>query len=45
MLGGIILDRVDFITNLGVVIHSRLSFSRHIDDTVGQVLAMLGFVR
>jgi hypothetical protein len=45
MLGGIILDRVDSITDLGVVMDSRMSFSKHIDVTVGKTLAMVGFVR
>jgi hypothetical protein len=40
---GIILDRVDSITELGVVIDIRMSFSRYI--AVGKVLAMLGFVK
>jgi hypothetical protein len=44
-LKGIILDRVDSITDLGVVMDSRMSFSRHIDVTVGKALAMLGFVK
>jgi hypothetical protein len=34
MLRGIILDRVDSITDLGVVMDSRMSFSRHIDFSV-----------
>jgi hypothetical protein len=38
MLEGIIVDRVDPITVLGVVMDSRMSFSRHIDVTVGQAL-------
>jgi hypothetical protein len=41
MLGGIIL--VDSITDFGVLMDSRMSFSRH--ATVGKVLAMLGFVK
>jgi hypothetical protein len=46
MLRGIILDRVDSITDLGgVVMNSRMSFSRHIDVLVGKALAMLGFVK
>jgi hypothetical protein len=48
MLGGITLDRVDCvdsITDLVVVMHSKMSFSKHIDITVGQALAMLGLVR
>jgi hypothetical protein len=36
MLGGIILDRVDSITDLGVVMNSRMSFSKHIDVSVGK---------
>jgi hypothetical protein len=45
MLEGIILDRVDSITDLEVVIDSKMSFSSHIDVTVGMVLAMLRFVK
>jgi hypothetical protein len=45
MLKVIILDRVDSITDLGVVMDSRMSFSRHIDVTVGKALAMLRFVK
>jgi hypothetical protein len=44
MLGGIVLDRVDSITDLGVVMDRRMSFNiRHMDITVERVLAMLGF--
>jgi hypothetical protein len=35
MLGGIILDRVDFINDLGVIMNSKMSFTGHIDVTVG----------
>jgi hypothetical protein len=42
---GIILDRVDSSTDLGVVMDRRMSFSRHIDVTVGNALTMLGFVK
>jgi hypothetical protein len=45
MLRRIILDRVNSITDLRVVMDSNMSFSRHIDVTVGKALAMLGFVR
>jgi hypothetical protein len=45
MLAGIILDRVDSITDLGVVMDSRMSLSKQIDVTVGKVTAMLGFVK
>jgi hypothetical protein len=45
MLGGIILNRVDSITDLGVVMDSRMSLSKQIDVTVGKALAMLGFVK
>jgi hypothetical protein len=45
MLEGIILDRVDSITDLEVVMDSKMSFSRHIDVTVGMALAMLRFVK
>jgi hypothetical protein len=43
MLQGIILD--NFITDLGVVMDCWMSFSRHIDVTVGKTLAILGFVK
>jgi hypothetical protein len=40
------LDRVDSFTDLRVVMDSRMSFSRHIDVTVGKALEMLmGFVK
>jgi hypothetical protein len=45
MLGGIILDRVDLITDLGVVMDNRMLFCRHIDVTVGKDLAILVFVK
>jgi hypothetical protein len=45
MLGGNILDRVDSINELGVMMDSKMSFTEHIDVTVGKALAMLGFVR
>jgi hypothetical protein len=32
-------------TDLEVVMDSRMSFSRHIDVTVGKALAMLGLVK
>jgi hypothetical protein len=41
MLGGIILDRVD----LGVIMDNKMSFTGHIDVTIGRALAMLGFVK
>jgi hypothetical protein len=40
----IILNRVDSITDLGVVMDSRVSFSGHIDVMVGKALAMLRFL-
>jgi hypothetical protein len=46
ILEDIILDRVtSIITDLGVVMDSRMSFSRHIDVTVAKALAMLRFVK
>jgi hypothetical protein len=42
MLGGIILDRVDSINDLGVIMDSKMSFTGHIDVMVGRALAMLG---
>jgi hypothetical protein len=41
-LGGIIiLDPFDSITDLEVVMDSSMSFSRHIDVTVGKAMPML----
>jgi hypothetical protein len=45
MLGGIILDRVVTIKDLGVLMESKMSFTGRIDVTVGRALAMLGFVK
>jgi hypothetical protein len=45
MLGGIILDRVGSINDVGVIMDSKISFTGHIDITVGRALAMLGFVK
>jgi hypothetical protein len=45
MLGENILDRVDSINDLGVLMDSKMSFTGHIDVTVGKALAMLGFVK
>jgi hypothetical protein len=45
MLGGIILDRVDSINDLGVIMDSKMSFTGRIDVTVGRALGMLGFVK
>jgi hypothetical protein len=45
MLGGIFLDRVDSITDLGVLMDSIMSYYRHINITDGKALAMLGFVK
>jgi hypothetical protein len=45
MLEVVILARVNSITDLGVVMDSRMSFSRHIDVTVGKALAMLRCVK
>jgi hypothetical protein len=45
MLEGVVLDHVDSITDLGVVMDGRKSFSKHIDVTIGKVLAMLSSVR
>jgi hypothetical protein len=45
MLGGVIRDRVDSITDLLVVMDSRMSFSMHIDVTIEKALAMLGVMK
>jgi hypothetical protein len=42
MLGGIVLDRVDSITDLGATI-IRMLFARHIGNTIEKVLTILGF--
>jgi hypothetical protein len=42
MLGGIILDRVDSINDLGVIMDRKISFTGYVDVTVGRALAMLG---
>jgi hypothetical protein len=39
------LRRVDSINDLGVIMDSRISFTGHIDVTVGKALSMLGFVK
>jgi hypothetical protein len=45
MLGGITLDRVDSINDLGLILDSKMSFTGHIEVTVGRALTMLGFVK
>jgi hypothetical protein len=45
ILSGIILDRVDFINDLGVIMDSKVYFTGHIDVTVGNALTMLEFVK
>jgi hypothetical protein len=45
MLGGIILDRVDSVNDLGVIMDSKMSFTGHIDVTVGRASVILGFVK
>jgi hypothetical protein len=45
MVGGIILDRVNSVNDLGVIMDSKVSFTGHIDVTVGRAFAMLGFVK
>jgi hypothetical protein len=45
MLGGIILDRVDYTADVGVMMDNRISFSMHIDVTVGKALEMLEFLK
>jgi hypothetical protein len=45
MLGGTILDRVDSIINLAVIMGSKMSYTGHVDVTVGRALAMLRFVK
>jgi hypothetical protein len=43
--GGIILDCVDSVNVLRVIMDRNMSFTGHIDVTVGRALAMLGFVK
>jgi hypothetical protein len=45
MLGGIILDRVGSINDLGAIMDGKLSFTLHIDVTVERALVMLEFVK
>jgi hypothetical protein len=45
MFGGIILDLVDSINDLGVIMDRKVSFSEHIDVTLEKALAMLRFVK
>jgi hypothetical protein len=44
MLGGTVLDRVNSINDLGVIMDEKMNFSEHIDEMVGKVFAMLGFI-
>jgi hypothetical protein len=45
IFGGIIIDHVDSINDLGVIMDIRMSLTRHIDVTVGRALAILRFVK
>jgi hypothetical protein len=45
ILEGFILDRVDFISDLRVLMHSRMVFAEHVDFAVGKALAMLRIVK
>jgi hypothetical protein len=45
MLGGIILDRVDYTADLGVVMDNSIPFSRHVDVMVEKASAKLEFLR
>jgi hypothetical protein len=42
MLGGVILDRVDSISVLGVIMDSRMYLLDHFNITVSKALAMRG---
>jgi hypothetical protein len=44
-LNSSVLERVDSITDLGVVLDSKMTFRNHIDATVAKGLAMLGFIK
>jgi hypothetical protein len=39
------LERVDSITDLGVVLDSKMTFKKHIDVTIAKGFAMLGFIK
>jgi hypothetical protein len=41
ILGGVILDCVDSINDLGIKMESRMSFAEHVDITVDKALVML----
>jgi hypothetical protein len=45
ILVGIILDRVHSISDLRVIMDSRIYFAEHVNITFGKALAMLGFVK
>lgn len=44
-IGSSTLERVDSITDLGVILDSKMSFRNHIDATIAKGLAMLGFIK
>jgi hypothetical protein len=44
MLRDVILDRVDSISNLGVIMDSGMSFAEHVNIAIGKALALMGFV-
>jgi Reverse transcriptase (RNA-dependent DNA polymerase) len=44
-IGSSTLERVVSITDLGVILDSKLSFRNHIDATIAKGLAMLGFIK
>jgi Reverse transcriptase (RNA-dependent DNA polymerase) len=44
-IGSSTLERVDSITDLGVVLDSKMTFKKHIDVTIAKGFAMLGFIK
>jgi hypothetical protein len=45
VLNGIVLERVNTTTDLGVILDSKLFFREHIDSEVNKGSAMLGFIK
>jgi Reverse transcriptase (RNA-dependent DNA polymerase) len=44
-IGSSTLERVESITDLGVIFDAKMSFRNHIDATIAKGLAMLGFIK
>jgi hypothetical protein len=45
VLGRVILDRIDSISDLRVIMDSKISFAEHIDVALEKALALLAFVK